>query len=252
MKAKKLLGSVALTAALAMGTMPAFATVSSTAPTDGWNGADQGIANPGVSNTMNVFNVTGDNTRDPGNDKVGVGQTQVRATVFDADCNVTVPMIVSVAFSTKGGELTCPNANAYQIYNNSDQKDVQITNILGAAGSGWTLKGSAQSTQSSGMQELVKDFDADTMATPDGKYYVGLSLKLGSNTYDLYDLSKKATPGDLGAANAVTIAKAANASTPTGQPIELKGLTNKFQTPLANAGWLAGNLATITYTVATV
>lgn len=249
MKAKKLLGSVALTAALAMGTMPAFATVP-TAPTDGWNGADRGIANPGVSNTMNVFNVTGDNTRDPSNDKVGVGQTQVRATVFDADCNVTVPMIVSVAFSTKGGELTCPNANAYQIYNNSDQKDVTLTNILGAAGSGWILKGSDQSTQGPGMQELVKDFDADTMTTPDGKYYIGMSLKLGPNTYDLYDLTKKATPGDLGSST-VTIAKAADASTPTAQPIELKGLTNKFLTPIGNAGWLSGNLATITYTVAT-
>lgn len=237
MKTKKLLGSIALTAALAMGTMPAFASIVNSADNT-WLDADAGIGGTGVSTNLNVFSVTGTGTdlNDPDNLKTGTGSTTIKATVFDADLNVTVPMVVSVAFSSAGGPLTCPSASAYQIYNNSDKHAVKLINIKGAS-TGFDLA------------------DASTISskntTPDGKKYLRLNLNMNGTDVDVYSVTNQASPnaGKLSSTQEQTIAVAANATTPTGLPIQISGETNKFQTPLASAGYLSGDLATLTYTV---
>lgn len=124
MKATKLLGSVALTAALAMGTMPAFA--SATAPSDWENGVDKGVGGAGVSTTNKMANVTTDANN--ANIKMGTGSTAVKASVFDADLQVTIPLQLSVAFASVGSTLTCPTDGTYQITNNGD-KDVKISRV---------------------------------------------------------------------------------------------------------------------------
>ena len=217
MKATKLLGSVALTAALAMGTVPAFA--SSNAPTDWMNGTDQGIGGAGVSvNNKMITNLTGN------------GSTAVKASVFDADMQVTIPLQLSVAFASIGSELTCPSDGAYNIINNGN-KAVKITNIL------------ATSTQFK--IEEVGVIKAGTSAESDKK--IGMTLDFGSGkVVDLAKAAKNTTdPGDLaGITGDIQIP----AGTP--QAIKLAGTTNKFATPLS-VGYQMATIMTINYTVET-
>lgn len=227
MKATKLLGSVALTAALAMGTVPAFA--SSNAPTDWMNGTDQGIGGAGVSvNNKMITNLTTDTTNN--NHKTGNGSTAVKASVFDADMQVTIPLQLSVAFASIGSELTCPSDGAYNIINNGT-KAVKITNIL------------ATSTQFK--LEEVAAIKALTSAEADKK--IGMTLDFGSSkVVDLAKAAKNTTkPGDLaGITGDIQIP----AGTP--QAIKLAGTTNKFATPLS-VGYQMATIMTITYTVET-
>lgn len=227
MKATKLLGSVALTAALAMGTVPAFA--SSNAPTDWMNGTDQGIGGAGVSvNNKMITNLTADANNT--NHKTGNGSTAVKASVFDADMQVTIPLQLSVAFASIGSELTCPSDGAYNIINNGN-KAVKITNIL------------ATSTQFK--IEEVGVIKAGTSAEPDKK--IGMTLDFGSGkVVDLAKAAKNTTdPGDLaGITGDIPIP----AGTP--QAIKLAGTTNKFVTPLS-VGYQMATIMTINYTVET-
>lgn len=228
MKTTKLFGAVALTAALAMGTMPAFAVqTSSTVPSDWLNGTDNGVGGAGVSQdtkTMNVVN-------DAGN-KVGTGSTAVKATVFDADLNVTVPLQVSVTFASDGGELTCPSASAYKIYNHAENKEVTIMKIEGKAGTGWSL---------------VEAGNASLNGAASNSKMINLQASLNGGTpIDL--ATKAASGGSLSSAERVKV-PGGDGIDPGACSIQLSGKTNKFATPL-NAGYVESTVATITYTIA--
>lgn len=230
MKATKLLGSVALTAALAMGTMPAFA--QATAPTDWENGVDQGIGGAGVSSTNKMItNLTTDSTNT--NHKSGTGSTAVKASVFDADMQVTIPLQLSVAFASIGSELTCPTAGTYQIINNGT-KAVKITNIK-ATSSQFTL----------GTESVVKA----GLSSPQPTRQIAMVLDFGNNqkvdlgeamswTPDTGKLSSTGGPGDI--------------SIPAGAPvgINVSGTTNRFQTPMS-VGYQLSTILDIVYTVET-
>ena len=233
MKATKLLGSVALTAALAMGTVPAFASVN--APSDWENGTDQGIGGAGVSvNKKMITNLTTDSN----NHKTGTGSTAVKASVFDADMQVTIPLQLSVAFASIGSELTCPSDGAYNIINNGD-KPVEITHI-NATGFGFTLG----------------DYDTTkTALAGSGSATRNIAMLLDCGTDKVVDLNKAVNAnGDL--ANVDTYGKSGTkigdipipAKTPL--PIKLSGTTNKFNTALA-VGYQMATIMTITYTVET-
>lgn len=224
MKATKLLGSVALTAALAMGTVPAFA--SSTAPSDWENGTDQGIGGAGVSvNNKMITNLTVDNTN--ANHKTGTGSTAVKASVFDADMQVTIPLQLSVAFASVGSELTCPSDGAYTIVNNGT-KGVKITNVM-ATSSQFTIDEVATLSVSS---------------TPQADRKIGMVLDFGSGK--TLDLAKAA------AANGELTSLCGDIDIPASSPlaIKLSGTTNKFSTPLS-VGYQMSTIMTINYTVET-
>ena len=235
MKATKLLGSVALTAALAMGTVPAFASVN--APSDWENGTDQGIGGAGVSvNNKMITNLTTDAGNN--NHKTGTGSTAVKASVFDADMQVTIPLQLSVAFASIGSELTCPSDGAYNIINNGD-KAVKITHIT-AAGSGFG----------------IDDYDTVKAALAgSGKADREIGMLLDCGTDKVVDLNKAITAsGDL--ANVIsygsTATKVGDIPIPANTPlaIKLSGTTNKFSTPL-QVGYQMSTIMTITYTVET-
>lgn len=223
MKATKLLGSIALTAALAMGTVPAFASVN--APTDWLNGTDQGIGGAGVStdNKM-ITNLT--NTND--NKKQGTGSTAVKATVFDADMQVTIPLQLSVAFASVGSELTCPSDGAYAITNNGTDA-VKITNI------------NANSSQFT-LAELTSSNITNT--SPQSTRYIAMTLDFGNN--QKVDLAAaKAANGDLtGLCGDINLP----ANSPTA--IKLAGKTNTFSTPMT-VGYQMSTIMDITYTIET-
>lgn len=243
MKAKKLLGSIALTAALAMGTMPAFA--STTAPSDWLTNVDQGIGGAGVSDNTQLMNVNQTNASDP-NSKVGTGSTAVKASVFDADLNVTVPLQLSVAFASTGSELTTPSSGAYKITNNGTKNDVKLTRVVGSASGGFTL-------------DTVQNCrDAISGGTDSSAYKIGIILNINGKKVDLataanWNITGTTDGGYLGATSTTnpfngnpvpTIAKNGGVLA-----IDLEGSTNLFtQNPLA-VGYQSSTIANIQYTV---
>lgn len=97
MKMKKMIGAVALTAALAMGSVPAFAASASNDAAD------------------NAFSDS--------------GSTEIRAKVDNVDPNVraTVPLkVVVVMGATGGGQIMGPSADSYKITNIGDG-DINVT-----------------------------------------------------------------------------------------------------------------------------
>ncbi len=230
MKATKLLGSVALTAALAMGTMPAFA--QATAPSEWENGVDKGIGGAGVSSTNKMItNLTTDSTNT--NHKSGTGSTAVKASVFDADMQVTIPLQLSVAFASIGSELTCPTAGTYKIINKG-KKAVKITNIK-ATSSQFTLdtetvvKAGLSSPSATRQIAMVLDFGNNQ------KVDLGEAMKWTPNAGQL---SSTGGPGDI--------------NIPAGSPvgINVSGTTNRFQTPMS-VGYQLSTIMDIIYTVET-
>lgn len=226
MKATKLLGSVALTAALAMGTIPAFA--QGTAPTDWEPNVDAGIGGANVSSTNKMItNLT--NTND--NKKQGTGSTAVKASVFDADMQVTIPLQLSVAFASIGSELTCPSPGTYQIIN-SGTKAVNITNIK------------ATSSQFTILPESGVDPEGAESATRT----IAMVLDFGNNQkVDLGSISASGVDGNLSASG-----QAGKINIPAGAPVgvNISGKTNKFQTPMS-VGYQLSTIMDIVYTVET-
>lgn len=96
MKMKKMIGALALTAALAMGTTPAFAAGTSV-------GNDQ------------LFSQLGNAA-----DNKAQGNTIVNGMPINAQLIVSVPIDITVVVPTTGGELICPTSTAYRIQNRSN------------------------------------------------------------------------------------------------------------------------------------
>lgn len=96
MKMKKMIGALALTAALAMGTTPAFAAGTSV-------GNDQLFAQ--IGNAA---------------DNMAQGSTVVNGQAINAQLIVTVPIELTVVVPTVGGDLICPSSSAYRIQNQSN------------------------------------------------------------------------------------------------------------------------------------
>lgn len=96
MKMKKMVGALALTAALAMGTTPAFAT---------------GTA---VGNDA-LFSQLGNAA-----DNKATGNTIVNGMPINAQLIVSVPIDITVVVPTTGGDLICPTSTAYRIQNRSN------------------------------------------------------------------------------------------------------------------------------------
>lgn len=117
MKTSSKLGAVALTAALAMGTVaPAFA-------------AGQEIS--GNVSTQN--NSIEKFTQDAEGDQQGTTGTEVTGTTYTAQLKVTVPMKIGVALPSDGGAMITPSAwdgtAGYGIHNNSDETTVYVTKV---------------------------------------------------------------------------------------------------------------------------
>lgn len=109
MKLTKIAGAVALTAALAMSAVPAFAAVDAT-----------NVENFKVSNT------------DPNTSEA---TTEVYYELLNSDLNASIPTRVCVAIPTTGGRITAPDSSAYVIKNNgTNTKGLKITKISSMPG----------------------------------------------------------------------------------------------------------------------
>lgn len=119
MKTSSKLGAVALTAALAMGTVaPAFAAGAEISG----NVSDQ-------NNSIEKF------TQDADGDQTGSTGTEVTGTTYTAQLKVTVPMKIGVALPSDGGAMITPSAwndtdkTGYGIHNESADTPVYVTKV---------------------------------------------------------------------------------------------------------------------------
>lgn len=94
MKMKKMVGALALTAALAMGTTPAFAAGTS-------------VGNDALFNGSNT------------NTDLATGNTVVNGMPINSQLICSVPIDITVVVPTDGGDLICPTSTAYRIQNRS-------------------------------------------------------------------------------------------------------------------------------------
>ena len=156
MKAKKLIGSIALTAALAMGTMPAFAAPGVTQ----WDATANSMANVGVAETAvstenKLVSVTGNEPN-----KIGTGETQIFASVYDADINVTVPVAMAVAFGNYGVTNLLTPAN-YIVTNNSPEHPVYLQDVTGNESPAFELSPTTLTTTTGTANQLYINLGPD-------------------------------------------------------------------------------------------
>ncbi len=160
MKTSKMLGAVALTAALAMGTMPAFAA-GLTDPQDPNVPPTQG-----VGADERVGNISDDKT-------MGTGDTTVWGKSYIAQLNVTIPIEMGVALPSTDGAIIFPKADAYRIKNNGSDS-VKIVNVVGMNTQDFVIADDAA--------------NASSMTAPNAPAYAGVSMNLtvpGKNSVSL-------------------------------------------------------------------
>lgn len=216
MKMKKMVGAIALTAALAMGTAPAFAASATT--DTAFSGSD--------------------------------GSTIIKASVEDSMLKATVPLNVAIVFGagTGSGTITAPDKSTYAISNTGDGA-IKVTEAAIENGSIASLKiagfgvdgsksiyGADAATQSASDNYVMLTYDDGTNYTYLAADHPLSDANTGRTAYDTaYDANFK----DF---NEVEIAAGAKL------PIQLGGKT-QFGTAVDNTQ-LTDTLCTIKYTIA--
>lgn len=103
MKLTKMAGAFALTAAMAMAAVPAFAAVEAT--------------------NEDTFSETGQNTNK------ATASTKVYATTINANLDATIPTRVAIVIPSKGGTITAPGADVYKIHNNTTTNSIKLESV---------------------------------------------------------------------------------------------------------------------------
>ncbi len=168
MKMKKMVGALALTAALAMGTTPAFASGTAV-------GNDQ------------LFSQLGNAA-----DNKAQGNTIVNGMPINAQLIVSVPIDITVVVPTTGGELICPSSTAYRIQNRSNNSVF----VIGAQLEDGSFTASADASTESA---------ATTAGMTRYISLVGNNLSLGDKTSTQTAMAKTGTtPWEITAGTAAT------------------------------------------------
>lgn len=109
-KTKKMAAVLALSAALAMGAVPAFA------------------ADASVGKTGSFID---------GNDNTGSASTALNVYATASQIQATIPVDITIVTPIEGGTITAPSADAYKIVNNNATKGLKVTKVQGVDNAGW-------------------------------------------------------------------------------------------------------------------
>lgn len=196
MKTSKMLGAFALTAALAMGTVPAFAAISYGEGTLSYDGTQTSVGDDKL-----VSNVTygADNKAN------ATGDTAVYATSYVPQLNVTIPIEMGVAFPADSGKIIFPSDDAYQIKNNSTTNGIKIVSV------------EAKSTKS--------DFVLDGNVTPTAPTTAGINCAYSINAAPATGTAKdlEESTGTAQTLDGWTIAAAVDDTTASTLPVKFTG-----------------------------
>lgn len=215
MKMKKMVGALALTAALAMGTTPAFASGTAV-------GNDQ------------LFSQIGNAA-----DNKAQGDTVVNGMPINAQLIVSVPIDITVVVPTTGGELICPTSTAYRIQNRSNNS----VYVIGAQLENGSFTAVADASDATGTMQTVNDYSSNG-----GKR----TISLVGNGLSFGDKDTASSPNKTAMANTGTSPweiTAGTAATPTDYGITLSGCTNDFSAAPLTSGTLTSNMCKIVYTI---
>lgn len=136
---KKALATLALSATLAMGAVPAFA-------------ADATV------NDSGAFEST--------NDTTGKGTTQLNIQATASQIQATLPIDITVITPKSGGAITAPTDKAYKIVNNNATTPIKIKSIQGVDANDWAIKSAFTPTPSEmqGKGEMMLSVKAGSSA----------------------------------------------------------------------------------------
>ena len=109
-KTKKMAAVLALSAALAMGAVPAFAADASVGKTGSFT---------------------------DGNDNTGSASTALNVYATASQIQATIPVDITIVTPIEGGTITAPSADAYKIVNNNATKGLKVTKVQGVDNAGW-------------------------------------------------------------------------------------------------------------------
>lgn len=170
MKMKKMVGALALTAALAMGTTPAFASGTAV-------GNDQ------------LFSQLGNAA-----DNKAQGNTVVNGMPINAQLIVSVPIDITVVVPTTGGELICPSKTAYRIQNQSNNS----VYVIGAQLENGSFKAVADASSEPAL-------DSSSTAGDRAISLIGNGLSFGDKTTGKTAMSNTGTvPWEISAGTSAT------------------------------------------------
>ena len=172
MKLTKMAGAFALTAAMAMAAVPAFAA-------------------PGATNE-DQFYPTGDF-----NDNQASQTTEVYAELINKYLDATIPTKVAIVIPGQGGAITAPSSTAYKIHNNTTTNAIKLVKLNSKAAAGGVFKLAVPGTSSTPTDAHVfaltlntgsQTFNLDgtpqtTTAVPEIASNSDLPLQLAGNYY---------------------------------------------------------------------
>lgn len=222
MKLSKMAGAFALTAALAMGTVPALAAETATG---------------------NMKDFSDGATWGSSNEAAATGDTVVRAFAFNEQLNATIPLEITVVFPSTGGAITAPDKTAYKIVNNSTKADIKVVEAeLSGANTAfnWLAK------------DLTGGITMNTQATNNSKDQIIFKLQAGGADCVLQPkgtgmAGQKLSDANVGD-NFFTVAKATN-SAPGETGIKIYGEVGVQDGKPLGTGLMADTLTQINYTI---
>ncbi len=161
MKTSKVFGAIALSAALVMGTVPAFAAL------------------PTVDEQKDITNVKSF-TQTGSSDLVyqGNGNTDIKASTYVPQLNVTVPVRMEVALPAVNGDIVFPTTDAYRIYNNSTDQEAYIQKVKAVGKGSFDL---AVGAPGGGSTRHNLELAVDTHDLTNGDHTATLDYEIPSN-----------------------------------------------------------------------
>lgn len=145
MKLTKMAGAFALTAAMAMAAVPAFAA-------------------PGATNEDQFY------PTEPFNANQASQTTEVYAELINKYLDATIPTKVAIVIPGQGGAITAPSSTAYKIHNNTTTNAIKLISINSKPAAGGVFSLAASNT---------------TSTQPTNAHVFALTLNTGSQTFDL-------------------------------------------------------------------
>lgn len=163
MKLTKMAGAFALTAAMAMAAVPAFAA-------------------PAATNEDQFY------PTDPFNQNEASQTTEVYAELINKYLDATIPTRVAIVIPGQGGAITAPAKEAYKIHNNTTTNAIKLMDVSSqAAGGGvFTLAANTPATGNDTPTQhtfaLKLAAGSENIALDGQKHTIGTPIEIASNT----------------------------------------------------------------------
>lgn len=229
MKTSKILGTVALSAALAMGVaVPAFATDI--------DNTDDSVDTPGAGFETHAVTGKGEPITKDTKDNA---KTEINLRTETDVINCTLPLKMTVVAKVTGGPILCPSEKAYKIVNENEDSALYVTGVVAALDEMWE--------PASNHYDSTDSVNAPTATDKYGK--VSMGLQAGTeNAVELVGGNKVLSASDAASKVNWKIAKKVSGATDNVLGLALSGNSSKIS-GIDTDNTSGETLITVTYTV---